>query len=265
MPDEECVDRHIDGKRTPRLSETDEDRPTAVDRIIGELASRQSGVVARWQLAQRGIDRGAIEGRVARGALHVLHRGVYAVGHLALTRDGRWMAAVLACGPDAVLSHRSAGQLWGLVPRSAMTPEVTRPGYCRRRRGMVIHRSVIPADETDIVDGIPVTSPHRTILDLAAVLRRRELERALNEAEVRDVTDRLSLPELMELYPRRRGAAILKKLLAAKTPGGSTVNDSRRASSLSSTPTACRGHASTPRCRFAAACSRSTACGANSD
>jgi very-short-patch-repair endonuclease len=77
----------------------------------------------------------------------------------------------------------------------------------------------------DLVDGIPVTSPHRTILDLAGVLRRRELERALNEAEVRRVTDRLSLPELMERYPRRRGAATLKELLAAKNPGGATLND----------------------------------------
>jgi len=135
------------------------------------------------------------------------------------------MAAALAFGPDALLSHRSAGELWGLLPRSARLPEVTRPGYCRPRPRIVLHRSAIPADEADVVGGIPVTSPHRTILDLAGGLRRRELERVLNEAEVRGFTDRLSLPQLMERYPRQRGSAMLRELLDAKTPGGVTVND----------------------------------------
>lgn len=135
------------------------------------------------------------------------------------------MAAVLACGSSAVLSRRSAGQLWGLVPPRSALPEVTRPTSFRNRRGIVCHQAALPADEVDVVDGISVTSPHRTIFDLARGLRRRELERVLNEAEVRRVTDRLSLPELMERYPRRRGAATLKELLLAKTPGGVTVND----------------------------------------
>jgi very-short-patch-repair endonuclease len=181
--------------------------------------------VLRWQLAQMGIQRGAIEGRIERGSLRPFHHGVYAVGHLALTRDSWLMAAVLACGPDALLSHRSAGELWGLLPRSARLPEVTRPGHGRQRPRIVIHRSALPADEVDVVDGILVTSPHLTILDLAGGLRRRELERVLTEAEVRGLTDRLSLPELMERYPRRRGAAMLRELLDATTPGGVTVND----------------------------------------
>ncbi len=136
------------------------------------------------------------------------------------------MAAVLACGPGAVLSHRTAGQLWGLVPRSSIWPEVTRPGKFRPRPGIVCHRTVLPLDERDVVEGLPVTSVHRTIFDLASVLgRRRQLERAMNEAEVRGLTDRLSIPDLLERHPRARGAGTLRGLLAEKVPGGITVND----------------------------------------
>jgi hypothetical protein len=123
------------------------------------------------------------------------------------------MAAVLACGPGAVLSHRSAGRLWGLVPGSAASVDVTRPGYFRHRAGINAHHSRLPDDERVMVDGIPVTSVSRTLFDLAAVLDRRRLERALNEAEVLGLTDRLSIPDLLERYPRRRGSAVLRSLL----------------------------------------------------
>jgi len=135
------------------------------------------------------------------------------------------MAAVLACGPEAVLSHRSAGQLWGILPRAATVPEATRPGFSRQRPGIRCHRSPIPPDEIGEVLRIPVTSAFRTIFDLAGVLSKRQLERALHEAEVRRLTDRLSLPDLLERYPRRRGAANLRALLAAKTPAGITQTD----------------------------------------
>jgi very-short-patch-repair endonuclease len=135
------------------------------------------------------------------------------------------MAAVLAYGPDAVLSHCSAGQLWGLVPRASIQPEVTRPGFVRQRLGIVCHRSSLLADEVEVERGIPVRSVSRTLFDLAGALSRRQLERALNEAEARQLTSRLSLPELMRRHPRQRGAATLRELLAAKTPGGITRND----------------------------------------
>ena len=135
------------------------------------------------------------------------------------------MAAVLAFGPDAVLSHRSAGQLWGLVPRSAIRPEVTRPGFVRGRPGIVVHRSAIPGDERTVVDGIPVTTVPRAMLDLAALLSERQLEQAWNEMEVRRLTDRLSVPDLLERHPGRRGAANLSALIASKAPGGVTRND----------------------------------------
>jgi very-short-patch-repair endonuclease len=135
------------------------------------------------------------------------------------------MAAVLASGPDAVLSYRSAGQLWGIVPRAGIAPEVTRPGYFRPRPGIACHRSSIPPDEVDELLGIPVTSVARTQFDLAGMLTRRQLERAMHEVEVRGLRDRLSLWDLLERYPRRRGAANLRALLASKLPIGVTRNE----------------------------------------
>jgi very-short-patch-repair endonuclease len=122
----------------------------------------------------------------------------------------------------AVLSHRSAGQLWRLLPRFAALPEVTRPMHFRSQPGILARRSSLPADETAQVDGIPATSVSRTLFDLAVVLPKRQLERALNEAEVLRLTDSLSLPDLLRRYPRRRGAAVLRALLDADTPGGVT-------------------------------------------
>ncbi len=130
------------------------------------------------------------------------------------------MAAVLASGPGAVLSHRSAGQLWGVVPRTPVLPEVTRPTKPWPRPRVIAHRALLPPDEVGVERRLPVTSVPRTLLDLAAVLTKRQLERALHEAEVGRLTDRLSLPDLLERYPRRRGVVNLRALLAAKTPAG---------------------------------------------
>lgn len=196
-----------------------------VDRVIGELAEPQHGLVTRQQLLDRGIRSGAIEGRVGCGQLHVVHRGVYAVGHRLLSVHGRWMAAVLACGPGAVLSRRSAGQLWQIVPPASHWPEVTRPPACRGLNGIAVHRGLVRPDERGELLGIPVTSVARTQFDLAGVLSKRGLERAMNEAEVRGLTDRLSLWDLLERYPRRRGAANLRALLGARVPVGVTESE----------------------------------------
>jgi Protein of unknown function (DUF559) len=193
-----------------------------LDQVIAGLAEKQYGVVARWQLLER-AGRGAVDGRIARGTLHPIHRGVYAVGHRVLSVEARWMAAVLSAGKDAVLSHRAAGRLWGLLPRSTVWLEVTRASGPSGGRGRVIvHRSALPPDEVVVVDGIPTTSPFRTLFDLAAALPMRRLERAFNEIEVRGLTDRLSIPELLERYPGRRGSVALRALLATNAPGGVT-------------------------------------------
>jgi predicted transcriptional regulator of viral defense system len=201
-------------------------RDPGLDGLIGDRAEKQHGVVSREQLRGLGVSERSIDGRVARGQLRRLHRGVYAVGHRALKREGRLLAAVLACGTGAALSHRSAGHIWGLVPSPPSLPEVTRPGSHRKRDEIVIHRSVLPEDEVVEVDGIPVTSPFRTVFDLAATLpTMRQLERAMNEAEVRQLRDRVSLPMLLERYPRRRGSRRVRALLASREPGGITRND----------------------------------------
>jgi very-short-patch-repair endonuclease/predicted transcriptional regulator of viral defense system len=181
-----------------------------VDRSISALAEGQHGVVARRQLLEMGMSRRAIGGRLERGLLHPVHLGVYAVGYRRISLEGRWMAAVLACGSGAVLSHRSAGQLWGILPRTNVRPQVTRPTAFRTRPGITAHRARIPEDETTRIDGIPVTGLARTLLDLAAILPPRQVEQALNEAEVLGLTDRLSLPQLLARYPRRHGTAFLR-------------------------------------------------------
>ncbi|HYJ23123.1 MAG TPA: hypothetical protein VEW07_14005, partial [Solirubrobacterales bacterium] len=135
------------------------------------------------------------------------------------------MAAVLACGPGAVLSRRSAGQFWGIVPPGSHAPEVTRPAACRGFAGISVHRGLLLDDERGELLGIPVTSVARTQFDLAGVLSKRGLERAMHEVEVRGLRDRLSLWDLLERYPRRRGAANLRALLGSRQPVGITRNE----------------------------------------
>jgi very-short-patch-repair endonuclease len=131
-----------------------------------------------------GFDRGGIQRRVAAGRLHRLHRGVYAVGHTILSRNGAYLAAVLACGPDAVLSHRSAAALWDLRPSDAPRIDVTVPhtsGF-RTTKTIVVHRPLRTPDPMTHA-GVPVTTPGRTLADLALGLPRRQLENAVEAAE----------------------------------------------------------------------------------
>ena len=123
------------------------------------------------------------------------------------------------------MSHRSAARLWGLLPPASERVDVTRPGRRVSRDGIVSHRGFVLDDERGVVDGIPVTSPFRTIFDLAAVAPMREVERAFHEAEVRQLTDRVSLPLLLERYPGRRGTRNLRALLESPEPVGLTRND----------------------------------------
>jgi len=125
-----------------------------------------------------------------------------------------------------MLSHRSAARLWRLMPPGAEWIDVTTPpGRVVRRKGIVPHESLVGADEWGVADGIPVTSPFRTVFDLAAVAPMREVERAFHEAEVQRLTDRVSLPMLLERYPGRRGTRKLRALLESPEPVGFTRND----------------------------------------
>jgi hypothetical protein len=186
-------------------------------RTIAELASRQHGVVARAQLSEMGLGRGAIDQRVARGQLHVLYSSVYAVGHTSLSDAGRSMAAVLAGGPGAVLSHRAAAAHWEIRPSDARDLEVTTARRRRSRPGLCFYRSYLPLDEVTTQGGIPVTTVPRTLFDLAAVVPSGHLNRAVNEAEIRLLWDPLSLDDLLARHPRRPGAAVVRAVL--ETPG----------------------------------------------
>lgn len=190
-----------------------------------EMARGQYGVVARRQLVRLGMSRQAIATRLERRHLHEVHLGVYVVGARRIGRRGRWMAAVLASGEEAVLSHRSAARFWRLLPQAAEWIDVTCSDRRVRRDGIVGHRSDLRDDEWVVEDGIPVTSVFRTIFDLAAVASVRELERAWHEAEVRQLTDRVSLPMLLERYPGRRGTRKLRELLGSNEPVGITRNE----------------------------------------
>jgi very-short-patch-repair endonuclease len=160
-------------------------KPARRDVAIALTAARQHGLVTTRQLHAAGLLPSGITGRVASGRLHRIHRGVYAVGHSALTPEARWMGAVLACGDGAVLSHRSAAALWGIArPTSAI--EVTVDGYHgrERRQGIVVHRSATlqPCDCT-VHRKIPVTTAARTLEDLRRVMTPGKFAAALREAE----------------------------------------------------------------------------------
>lgn len=190
------------------------------------LAQRQHGMVTRKQLLALGLTRHAVDGRVGRGLLRPLYPGVYALGGARLTADGRRMAAVLACGPKSVLSHRSAARLWGLLPHEPERIEVSRAAQGRSKHDTaLLHQARLLPDEVGEVDGIPTTSVCRTIFDLAGVASRREVERAFHEAEVRRLSDRVALPQLLARHPGRRGVATVREILASRRPPGRTRND----------------------------------------
>ena len=183
-----------------------------VDGRIAKLATRQHGVVTRAQLRTVGLSEAAIDGRVRRKWLHRVHQRVYAVGYPSLTRYGQFMAAVLACGDGAALSHISAAVLWNLLKDRGAPVHVTAPTK-RKARGVVVHWSALDGERVRRA-AIVVTTPARTLLDLADVVPRRTLERAMDEAEyLRLDTDGLG--------PRhgRTGTGVLASVLAVHRPG----------------------------------------------
>ena len=182
-----------------------------LDQVVAELASRQYGIVTRRQLTRADLSRDAIDGRVAGGRLFRVHRGVYAVGHEAPRREARWLAAVLACGPGAVLSHRSAATLWRFRDGELLLPDVTVPGRGGRGHDAIaIHRCALTPADYAVVAGIPVTSPARTLGDLARVADSDDdAERAVREAMFLGKFDPAAVRELLERRPNRALAAAI--------------------------------------------------------
>ena len=185
------------------------------ERELAVLAGRQRGVIAQYQLRELGFTRSGIQRRLAAGRLHRIHQGVYAVGHTVLSTQGRLMAAVLACCPGAVLSHRHAAALWGLHRTSRAVIDVSTTRRLRGRPGIEVHhvRRLDPSDRT-VRDGIPVTSVARTLLDFAEVAEQRQVERAIDEAERLRLFDLSAINALIARSTGRRGLKPLQAVLA---------------------------------------------------
>lgn len=185
------------------------------DAEIWALVRQQHGAIARRQLMELGLSARRIERRIASGRLHPVWRGVYAVGRPQLDRRGRWMAAVLACGQDAALSHGSAAALWGFGGEQGRTIEVSVPARRRGRlQGIGVHRrtATVLGDVTNH-EGIPVTSPVRTLIDQATRLKPMQLERAVNEADKLDRVRADVLHASLDDYRGQPGVKPLRKLL----------------------------------------------------
>jgi very-short-patch-repair endonuclease len=174
------------------------DESAPVDWQIAQIARVQHGIITTAQLVEAGLSKAAASQRADRGRLHRLHRGVYAVGHLALSDEARWMAAVLACGPGAVLSHGAAAVHWGLLRPLDGPIDVTVPTHSgrKRRRGIRVHRCATlgaplsidplprrPERLVAVRDRIPVTTVPRTLEDIRATLVPHLVRRAIRQAE----------------------------------------------------------------------------------
>jgi very-short-patch-repair endonuclease len=173
------------------------DQSAPADWRIAQIARAQHGIVTTGQLVEAGLTKAAISKRAQRGRLHRIHRGVYAVGHDGLSEEAKWMAAVLAYGPGAVLSHGAAAVHWGLLRPLEGPIDITVPTHNgrKRREGIRIHRCATlvapwtyglpkrPVPPVTVRDHIPVTTVARTIADLPATLPPRLVRRAIRQAE----------------------------------------------------------------------------------
>lgn len=190
--------------------------PEERERAIARLAGRQHGVLSLQQLRTLGLTSSAVRSRVRSGRLHRLYRGVYSVGHERLPPNGHRMAAVLACGDGAVLSHRTAAALHGLRPSSSTSFDLTAPA--RRGRhidGLTVHRptGLTPTDLT-VEQRIPTTTVARTLLDLATLVTVDQLARAVDRAEQLGSFDLAAVQNVLDRAGARQGTARLRAAIA---------------------------------------------------
>jgi predicted transcriptional regulator of viral defense system len=188
----------------------------SLDERLATVAARQHGVIGLEQLRELGLSASGVRDRVEVGRLHTVHRAVYSLVPLNLLgRNGRAMAAVLACGPGAALSHRSAAALHEIRRTDRTNIDVTIPKRSpRKHAGIDVHRSTtLTVDHVTIVHGIPCTTVARTLLDLAQVIKGRPLERALDQAEILGLLDLNALLDQIERNKPRPAAKRLKAVL----------------------------------------------------
>ena len=175
--------------------------------MVAELARAQWGVVSTWQLRRLGVSKDTIDGWLRGGRLYRLHRGVYALGHPVLTAEGRALAAVLACGEGAVLSHRSAARHWGLIASDGTTGiDVSAARSRENAPGIRIHRPrrLAPQDVT-VHRGIPITSVARTFLDVAPLTASGGFEAMLGQAEILQLYDLRAFEDVVDRAGGHRG------------------------------------------------------------
>ncbi|HEU4656380.1 MAG TPA: type IV toxin-antitoxin system AbiEi family antitoxin domain-containing protein [Capillimicrobium sp.] len=195
------------------------DRDELATRRVARVAAAQDGVLSTRDLLAAGLSRAAISRWLAAGRLVRIHRGVYAYGHAALTPNGRRLAAVLACGPGAVLSHRSAAAAWGLLTTHRPRFDVITAGAAGRALdGIDAHRCRLHPSERTMLGALPITTVARTIVDLAAVESQARLERAIVAAERAALLDLREIDAIVARAPRRRGTRRLRAALAAYRP-----------------------------------------------
>jgi very-short-patch-repair endonuclease len=207
--------------------------PTGVnerERRVYDLAASQHGLATRQQLLNLGFSARTIAARIESGRYRAIHRGVYLLGPVA-PPGAVELAAVLAYGGGTYASHHTAAALRRLpLPAQPASVHVTVVGRnARSRRGIAVHRvGSLEADERQILDGIPTTTPARTVLDLAAALDRDDLEHLLAEAQGRNRSTLDQLDTLIDRYPRRRGTRRLRSLLEQGDPARTRACSERR-------------------------------------
>jgi very-short-patch-repair endonuclease len=200
------------------------------ERGIRELARRQDNVITHEQVTAVGLGRGAIAHRLATSRWQRLHKGIYLIGAAPAAHTARARAAVLACGDEAVVSHTTAAAIWGLMP-AGHEIHVTVPGRNPGRRpGIQTHRAnVLAPDEVANRTGIPVTSPARTICDVAGYEHIHDTEHALAEARVQGLVSDRQLATVIERAPTLKGSAVIRALLDTEDESGYTRSRAERA------------------------------------
>jgi very-short-patch-repair endonuclease len=185
---------------------------------LWEVVRRQHGVITRRQLLASGFSGDTVQRRISAGRLHPLWRGVYAVGRPEVSLRGRWIAAVLSCGPCALLSHSSAAALWGMLDWDGKIDVVLPGNVARSRPGIRIHRRLDLDQEHRLqVDRIPVTDPISTLVDIAGRVSKGQVEKAIRESDRLDLIDPVSLRSALDSTPRWPGAGRLRSLLDSET------------------------------------------------
>jgi very-short-patch-repair endonuclease len=195
-----------------------------VEAQIAALAERQHGLVTLPQLQSLGLGKSGVSRRAQSGRLHRIHRGVYVVGRPHLTQRGHWMAAVLAYGSEARLSHRSSAGLHGLRPDNRPKIDVTLRGPCARPRPGIDAHASVTLDDADLttVAAIPCTTVARTLVDLGDVVNREAVQRAVKEAEILRTFDLAAVNDALERAGPRKGAGVLRAILTSYTDPGET-------------------------------------------